>query len=101
MYTINIGLKNPVTGHNNSVDQTLAVALRYLKGINNVRVSLDGAEPTVIIEYFEPIGFIKTLSAELDQDCVAVFDHDIGQGTLIGNKADQWGDFDIQYFQLI
>ena len=101
MYTINIGLANPFTGGHNTVDQTLYTALQFVSGITNVRVSTEGDEPTVIIQYFEPKRSISVLATALDQDCVAVFDHAIGRGTLIGDKADQWGEFNPEYFQHI
>jgi len=41
------------------------------------------------------------LCAELDQDCVAVLDHDIERGTLIGPKASEWGGFDPEQFKFI
>jgi len=98
MQTINIGLDNPVTGKQNTVDQTIGVAIRYLKGISDIAVAKDGDEVTLVVTYFEPVGSLTVLCAELDQDCVAVFDHDINKGTLIGPKASEWGAFDIDKF---
>jgi len=98
MQTINIGLDNPVTGKQNTVDQTIGVAIRYLKGISNIAVAKDGGEVTLVVTYFEPVGSLTVLCAELDQDCVAVFNHDINKGTLIGPKASEWGAFDIDKF---
>ena len=101
MHTINIGLDNPVTGKQNTVDQTLAVAIRYLKGISNIGVVKDRGEVTLVVTYFEPVGSLTVLCAELDQDCVAVYDHDIERGTLIGPKAEAWGGFDHEQFKFI
>ena len=98
MQTINIGLDNPVTGKQNTIDQTIAVAIRYLKGISDIAVAKDGSEVTLVVTYFEPVGSLTVLCAELDQDCVAVFDHNIGRGVLIGPKASEWGEFDIDKF---
>jgi hypothetical protein len=98
MQTINIGLDNPVTGKQNTVDQTIGVAIRYLKGISDIAVAKDGGEVTLVVTYFEPVGSLTVLCAELDQDCVAVFNHDINKGTLIGPKASEWGAFDIDKF---
>ncbi len=98
MQTINIGLDNPVTGKQNTVDQTISVAIRYLKGISDIAVAKDGGEVTLVVTYFEPVGSLTVLCAELDQDCVAVFNHDINKGTLIGPKASEWGAFDIDKF---
>jgi hypothetical protein len=99
MQTINIGLDNPVTGKQNTVDQTIAVAIRYLKGISDIGVVKDRGEVTLVVTYFEPVGSLTVLCAELDQDCVAVYDHDIERGTLIGPKAEAWGGFDNEQFK--
>lgn len=101
MHTINIGLDNPVTGKQNTVDQTIAVAIRYLKGISYITIAKDRGEVTLVVTYFEPIGSLTVLCAELDQDCVAVYDHDIGRGALIGPKAEAWGGFDNEQFKFI
>lgn len=101
MHTINIGLDNPVTGKQNTVDQTIAVAIRYLKGISDIGVVKDRGEVTLVVTYFEPVGSLTVLCAELDQDCVAVYDHDIERGTLIGSKAEAWGGFDHEQFKFI
>lgn len=100
MYTMNIGLNNPFKKSVNSVDFTLSEVLKHVEQITNVRVSYDGDEPTVIVRYALHKGSIKLLACALDQDCIAVWDHHIGKGTLIGDKADQWGEFDMKYFQL-
>ena len=101
MYTINIGLANPFTGGHNTVDQTLYTALQFIQGIVNIGVSTDGNEPTVIIQYTHHKRSIEVLSTALDQDCIALFDHNLGKGTLIGKKAEAWGDFNEDYFQHI
>ena len=101
MYTINIGLANPFTGGNNTVDKTLEVALVFVQDITGVRVSYDGDEPTVIIDYITNKGNLGVLATALDQDCIALYDHSINKGSLIGDKADQWGEFNPDYFQFI
>jgi hypothetical protein len=101
MYTINIGLANPFTGDHNTVDHTISKAMEFIQGIVNLRVSTTGDEPTVIIQYTHHKGSLLALATALDQDCVAVFDHLIGKGSLVGDKADQWGDFNPEYFQFI
>ena len=100
MYTINIGLNNPVKNRNNSIDFTLSKALNYISDITNIRVSYDGEEPTIIIRYAFHTGSLVVLCAELDQDCIAQWDHHTGKGSLVGPNADQWGEFDLKYFQL-
>jgi hypothetical protein len=99
MQTINIGLDNPFTGGQNTVDQTIGVAIRYLKGISDIGVVKDRGEVTLVVTYFEPVGSLTVLCAELDQDCVAVYDHNIDRGTLIGPKAEAWGGFDNEQFK--
>ena len=101
MYTLNIGLNNPFIGNTNSVDKTLEVALVFVQDIVNLRVSYDGDEPTVIIQYISHKGSLDVLATALDQDCVAVFDHELGKGSLIGDKASEWGEFNPEYFQFI
>ena len=101
MYTINIGLANPFTGGHNTVDKTISKALEFVEGIVNIRVSTDGDEPTVIIQYTHHKRSLIGLATALDQDCVALFDHNIGYGILIGDKASEWGPFNLDYFQFI
>ena len=101
MYTINIGLNNPFTKGTNSVDFTLSKALEFISDIVNLRVSYDGDEPTVIIQYISHKGSLLALATALDQDCVAVFDHELGKGSLIGDKAEAWGEFNPEYFQFV
>lgn len=99
MYTINIGLANPFTGDTNSVDFTLSKALEFIQQITGVRVSYDGDEPTVIIQYALHKGSLLALATALDQDCIALYDHSINKGSLIGDRASEWGEFNPEYFQ--
>jgi hypothetical protein len=99
MYTMNIGLANPFTGKNNSVEFTLSKAMDFVANVMAVRVSYDGDEPTVIIDYVYHTGNVGVLATALDQDCIAVFDYNLGRGSLIGDKAAQWGEFNPEYFQ--
>jgi hypothetical protein len=101
MYTMNIGLANPFTGGYNTVEQTLSKALQFVSGVQQVRISTDGDEPTVIIHYAYHTGNVAVLATALDQDCIAVYDFHIMAGSLIGDKADQWGAFNPEYFQFI
>lgn len=39
------------------------------------------------------------ISRELAQDCIAVYDPNADRGTLIGPLADNWGAFNLDYFQ--
>jgi hypothetical protein len=101
MYTINIGLANPFTGGQNTVDQTISKALEFIEGIVDFKVSNRGAEPTVIIRYTHHKRSLVALATALDQDCIALYDHHIGQGSLIGDKASEWGEFNPEYFQTV
>ena len=67
MYTINIGLANPFTKDYNSVKQTLTKAMQFCDDIVGVRVSTDGDEPTVIIQYATNTGNIGVLATALDR----------------------------------
>jgi hypothetical protein len=100
MYTINIGLNNPFTKGTNSVDFTLTKALEFISDITQIRLSYSGDEPTLIIRYAFHKGSLLGLATALDQDCVAVFDHLTGKGSLVGDKASEWGDFNPEFFQL-
>ena len=101
MYTINIGLANPFTQDTNTVDQTIAEALKVVQGIVDVKVSCEGEEPTVIIRYTHHKDNLLKLCTALDQDCVAVFDWATQRGYLVGDKAQEWGEFNPEYFQHI
>lgn len=101
MYTINIGLANPFTGDFNTVDETITKALGFIGGIVDFKVSLEGEEPTVIIRYTTNKGNLRILATALDQDCIALYDWAIQKGSLIGDKAEQWGEFNPEYFQHI
>ena len=99
MYTINIGLNNPFHGDTNSVDLTISKALEFIADITQIRVSHDSDEATVIIDYAFHKGSLLALATALDQDCIALYDHSIDKGSLIGDRADQWGEFNLEYFQ--
>ena len=101
MYTINIGLANPFTRDYNTVDQTITKALQFIEGIVDIKVSTAGEEPTVIIRYTHHKGSLLALATALDQDCVAVYDWATQRGSLVGDLADKWGEFNPEYFQHI
>jgi hypothetical protein len=101
MYTINIGLNNPFTKGTNSIEFTLTKAFEFISDVTNVHVSYEGDEPTVIIKYAFHKGSIGVLATALDQDCIALYDHLTGKGSLIGDKASEWGDFNLDFFQFI
>jgi hypothetical protein len=60
-------------------------------------------EPTLVVRAVwqtlgQLAGILWTLSHALGQDCVAVYRPDTGKGSLIGPKADAWGDFNPAFF---
>jgi hypothetical protein len=101
MKTINIGLANPFTGGLNTVDQTLAEALKCLQGIEDIAVRQSGTEPTVIIRFKRAVDNLNKIATALDQDCVAVYDDETGTGELYGERASEWAPFNPEYFLTI
>lgn len=101
MYTINIGLANPVFNNLNSARFTIETTLKYVDEVSNIRISYDGDEPTLIVSFDYFIKPVEHLARALDQDCVALFNHERNEGYLLGDKADQWGEFNPEYFQHI
>ena len=98
MYTINIGLNNPFIGNTNSVDRTIAEALKCVSGIRDIAVKRSNTEQTVVIRFERAIDSLNKLATALDQDCVAVFDEDTQVGELFGELADKWSPFNPEYF---
>ena len=47
----------------------------------------------------ELITFIGLLSIDLGQDFIAVYCVDKGRGVLVGPKADEWGEFNKEFFK--
>lgn len=101
MQTLNVGLHNPVFNNINSVEFTIQETLKYVNGVFNLRVSYDGDEPTLIVYFRDVLRPLERLATALDQDCVALYNHISNEGFLIGDKADQWGEFNEAYFQHI
>lgn len=101
MQTLNVGLHNPFFNELNSVERTITETVSYLGGVFNLRISYDGDEPTLIVYFRDVIKPLEHLCRALDQDCVALYSHVVNEGYLLGDKADQWGDFNPEYFQHI
>lgn len=101
MRTINIGLANPFTGELNTVDRTIAEALKCVSGIRDIAVKRSNTEPTVVIRFERAVDSLNKLATALDQDCVAVFDEATQEGELFGEYAEQWGAFNPEYFLTI
>ena len=97
-YTINIGLDNPVTGQENSVEFTLAKAFEFIADVQNVAVKQSATERTLIVDCNVLWGSINVLATALDQDCIAVLNNETGTGELFGDKAEAWAPFNPEYF---
>ena len=100
-YTLNIGLANPFTGTDNSIEKTLEVAFAFISDVQNVAIKQSATERTVVIDFDTIDRSLNVLSCALDQDCIAVRDNDTGIGELHGDKADAWGAFNPEYFLTI
>ena len=100
-YTVNIGLANPLFNNENTIPETLSKAFEYLSDIDNVAVKQSATERTIVIDFNEIYGSLTVLADILDQDCIAVFDHETGEGNLFGSKRDKWLPFNPEYFLTI
>lgn len=100
-YTLNIGLNNPVFKNENTLEETLKKAFEYLSDIDSIAVKESNTERTVVIEFNEIYGSLTVLSDILDQDCIAIFDNETGEGNLFGSKRDKWLPFNRDYFLTI
>jgi hypothetical protein len=101
MKTINIGLANPFTGQLNTVEHTIAEAIKCVRGIQDIAVKRSVTEQTVIIRFEQAVDSFNKLATALDQDCVAVYDDELGAGELYGDKAQAWAPFNPEYFLTI
>lgn len=101
MYTINIGLANPFTKGFNTVDFTLDRAMQFIGDIVDLKVMDSETEPTLVIKFKHIERSLLVLATALDQDCIALYDHDTNTGKLIGDKAAEWGAFNPEFFLTI
>jgi len=107
-YEINVGLFD--AGH---ADDGLWSAVHdrysYLESLIGPKAGVDirfhpGEEPTAVIrgkadDYGKLYMACYMISVKLKQDCVALYLPSPGTGHLIGPRADQWGNFDLDYFE--
>ena len=100
-YTLNIGLANPFTGTNNTLDDTLAQALRHIATVRNIAVKQSASEPTLVIDFDTIVGSLNVLACALDQDCIALYDNIKMEGFLYGDKAEAWAPFNPDAFLII
>lgn len=101
MQTLNVGLHNPFFNEFNSLSRTIREIVAHVSDVQDIRVSYSGDEPTVIVLFDYFIKPVEHLARALDQDCVALYNHERNEGYLLGDKASEWGDFNPQYFQHI
>lgn len=113
MFIINLGLK---TSENHfqggdlplGADICIARALNELHAANlgnfsYLKVLESNTEKTLVVCFTGLFlncraNDITNLANALQQDCIAVFDVDKGQGHLIGKYAGDWGEFNAKYF---
>ena len=100
-FTMNIGLANPVTGTDNSIEMTLRNAMQFLRGVTNVAIKQSATEQTVVIDYNSNMQSLNVLACALDQDCIALRHNETDTGALFGDKAEAWGPFNPEYFLTI
>ena len=100
-YTLNIGLANPFTNKDNTIEHTLTVAFDNICGVQNIAVKQSATERTVVIDFNTIYGSLNVLACALDQDCIAVRNNETGTGELFGDKAEAWAPFNPEYFLTI
>ena len=100
-YTMNIGLANPVTGSDNSIEMTLRTAMQFLRGVSNVSVQQSATERTIVIDFDSNVQSLNVLACALDQDCIALRNNETGTGELFGDKAEAWAPFNPEFFLTI
>lgn len=100
-YTLNIGLANPVTGTDNSIDYVFLVMLDFVRDVQNVSVKQSATERTVVIDFNVIYGSLNVLACALDQDCIALRNNETGTGELFGDKAEAWAPFNPEFFLTI
>ena len=69
----------------------------------DVSVASTPGELTLIIKTDLNIdqNILENISTLLDQDCIAVYNIEENQGSLIGKLASKWGSFDVDFFKFI
>jgi hypothetical protein len=100
-YTLNIGLANPFTGQENSIERTLYEATKHIATIQNLAIKQSATERTVVIDFDTIVGTPNVLACALDQDCIALLDNVTGEGFLYGDKAEAWAPFNPEFFLTI
>lgn len=96
---VNIGLARNDGRPDNKVDGVLAFLERLGFNIGAYRVAQSSTEQTLIVQLGGPgaLAMPAPFFDLLAQDCIAVRD-ETGQGSLVGPKAADWGEFDPAQF---
>lgn len=105
-YTLNIGLARNDAPTLLDVSNVIKTLYKHGIVVLDHRVKDSSTEPTLVAKckYVRTRGLwpveneFFTVSVELAQDCIAVYDDNAQAGVLIGPKADKWGVFDPDYF---
>lgn len=109
-FVLNIGLKtSPHMTRGGKMEDLkvrdiLAVLPVFNLDFDSAKIADSESEKTLILtgvsneNYIDFEKSIKNLSDALKQDCIAVYFPKSDSGALIGNRSDDWGMFDKQYF---
>lgn len=108
MYTINIGLQtsaNTIPGAEPipaSIAYSVAVDLLGSALAHRIVDDPQAGERTLALAFPAKAdhSIIAKVADVLDQDCIAVLDHD-GRGSLVGQRAHAWGEFNPAYFHVV
>lgn len=97
--TVNIGLKDPVSGELIDADTALQGILDSGRKVADFRILQSGTEPTLVTRVDRPYSAEEggALSSRLGQEAIAQ-KTDAGEGALFGPKAEEWGPFNQEYF---
>ena len=97
---LNIGLLIDATGETLKASHAIRAARQHGARIGASSLHVSASEPTLVLTLRKPMGraALATLSAALQQDCIAQWDG--VRGRLEGAKAAEWGPFDPAFFLL-
>ena len=114
MIILNVGLKIDALGDEFNTDSVCKarayVAQCYFVKAGypvSMQITQSDTELTAIIGIYpkhlgdtriNASGYVRELADALGQDCIAMYDTESGQGTLVGINADKWGEFNKDYF---
>ena len=107
-YTLNVGLK-PSVKTTRTAPITRREVLAAIRGagffVQSYEEVQSATEPTAVVKIGSgwphstiEHGRFYNVAAALSQDCIAVVDDENGHGWLLGPNADDWGEFNADYF---